>query len=107
MVSTVDTFSEVGFSKFPYVSLKIIEAKNLRAFSEYNQDLRPYVRITKGNYISRTKTATTGDEVIWNETFEISGEGFDSLVVCLMDSDEFDGDIVLVGFSIPMELVKH
>ncbi|CAG9318480.1 unnamed protein product [Blepharisma stoltei] len=105
--TTSDSCSEIGFSRFPYVSIKICEARNLQAYSEYSQELKPYIKISKGSHKSQTKSATTSDDVIWNENFEVSGDGFDSLIICLMDHDEFDGDIVLAGLSFPMELLKQ
>jgi len=106
-VTTTDFSSEIGFNKFPYLLVKVSEARNLDSFSENCSQFTPYVKISTGSRSYSTSAKNVSNAVHWDETFEISGDSQKPLKCCLMDRDEFGGDIMLAGIAIPRELIKQ
>jgi len=106
-VATTDFSSEIGFNKFPYLVVKIPEARNLAYFSENCSQFTPYVKVSVGSRSYSTSAQVVSDAVYWDESFEITGDSQKPLICCLMDRDEFDGDIMLAGLAIPRELIKQ
>lgn len=107
MVSTADSFCDGVYNKYPYIEIKNIEARNLEPFAENCIQMKSYLKISLGNYYNKTQAIRSNTCVVWKNTFEIPCSGFDPLVVRLMDHDEFDGDIMLAGVSIPIEILKQ
>lgn len=62
-VTTTDFSSELGFNKFPYLSVKIPEARNLKYFSERSEQFTPYIKISVGSRSYSTAPQAAADTV--------------------------------------------
>ncbi|CAG9325829.1 unnamed protein product [Blepharisma stoltei] len=106
-LTTTDTYSEYGYLKYPYLSVKVIELRNLESFSENSQEFSPYIKFTRDSYSFKTRPKQTKNSAFYMENFDIQLDGFESLTCCLMDHDEFDGDIVISGVIFSIETLKQ
>ena len=82
MVSTADSFCDGVYNKYPYIEIKNIEARNLEPFAENCIQMKSYLKISLGNYYNKTQAIRSNTCVV-------------------------DGDIMLAGVSIPIEILKQ